>query len=103
MKQKTEKKVQSLRALILKDKSWNTFSNGLTLVRLVCAPVVVVSLYYAYWLTAFVVFMFAAGTDLLDGYIARAWNEQTHLGAFFDPIADKFLLISSFGALVFER
>ncbi len=101
MKHGSEKRLKSQVSLITTDKSWNTLSNGLTLVRFAAAPVVMISLYHAYWLMAFVVFMFAASTDLLDGYVARAWNEQTHLGALMDPLADKVLLVSSFGALAF--
>jgi cardiolipin synthase len=83
------------------DKKWATFSNVLTILRLLLTPVVVSCLYYQKWLEAFWVFVFAASTDLLDGHLARLFDEQTHLGAFLDPIADKFLILSSFGALAF--
>jgi cardiolipin synthase len=45
---------------------------------------------------ALYLFVLAAVTDLLDGFLARATNQKTALGTFLDPLADKFLLISSF-------
>ena len=51
------------------------------------------------WL-ALVIFLFAAGTDLLDGYIARSRGQVTTLGTLLDPIADKLLTVSAFVSLV---
>ena len=48
---------------------------------------------------ALAVFLLAALTDLLDGYVARQRGSQSRLGAFLDPLADKLLLISSFVTL----
>jgi cardiolipin synthase len=45
---------------------------------------------------ALILFAGAALTDLLDGLFARLTNQKTALGTFLDPLADKFLLISSF-------
>lgn len=95
------KKIATLWQLAASDKSWGTISNGLTFVRLLLAPVVVVGLYRQCWVMAFVLFVVAAATDLLDGYIARAFDQQTHLGTILDPLADKCLLVASFGALAF--
>jgi len=86
---------------IFADKTWLTPSNGLTLSRLLLAPVVVWFLYLGAWPQAFITFVGAAATDLLDGHLARAFDGQTHLGRLLDPIADKVLLLSSFGALSF--
>jgi cardiolipin synthase len=86
---------------ISSDKTWGTVSNLLTLMRLALTPFIVLNMYYQHWISAFVLFVIAAGTDLLDGYLARALNQQTHLGALLDPIADKLLLLGSFGALAF--
>ncbi|HBR22676.1 MAG TPA: CDP-diacylglycerol--glycerol-3-phosphate 3-phosphatidyltransferase, partial [Nitrospiraceae bacterium] len=41
-------------------------------------------------------FIVAALTDALDGFIARLTNQKTELGTFLDPLADKFLLVTSF-------
>lgn len=48
------------------------------------------------YLWAFVVFAVAGATDGLDGFLARRFNWRSPLGAILDPIADKFLMVSSF-------
>ena len=45
--------------------------------------------------TALGLFVFAAATDGVDGYIARRFNQKSKFGAFIDPLADKFLLITA--------
>lgn len=73
-----------------------TIPNILTTLRIILIPVFVSSLMYERYDYALFIFGFAAITDLLDGAIARAKNQQTELGRFLDPVADKFLLITSF-------
>ncbi len=51
------------------------------------------------WL-ALAIFLFAAGTDLLDGYIARRRRQVTKLGKLLDPVADKLLISAAFISLV---
>ncbi|AFI06212.1 CDP-diacylglycerol--glycerol-3-phosphate 3-phosphatidyltransferase [Helicobacter cetorum] len=46
------------------------------------------------------VFLFAAFTDLLDGYIARNYQAKSRFGEIFDPLADKMLILSAFLGLV---
>ncbi len=48
-----------------------------------------------------VVFCIASLTDLIDGWSARKLNQESELGVFLDPLADKFLVISAFIALLF--
>ncbi len=48
-----------------------------------------------------VVFCIASLTDLIDGWSARKLNQESDLGRFLDPLADKFLVISAFIALLF--
>ncbi|HKQ59703.1 MAG TPA: CDP-diacylglycerol--glycerol-3-phosphate 3-phosphatidyltransferase [Candidatus Polarisedimenticolaceae bacterium] len=51
-------------------------------------------------LLAVVIFLIAAATDALDGYLARSRNQITDLGKLLDPIADKLLTVSAFISLV---
>jgi len=76
--------------------TWN-LPNILTLLRLLAAPMVAVMfLYfhrpYADWF-ALILFITAAITDWLDGYLARSWKQETKLGAMLDPIADKAMVV----------
>jgi CDP-diacylglycerol--glycerol-3-phosphate 3-phosphatidyltransferase len=69
--------------------------NLLTLLRIVAIPVLVVVFYYPAWwahLAASIIFTLAAITDWLDGYLARAFQVSTRLGAFLDPVADKLMV-----------
>ena len=76
--------------------------NLLTFSRIAAVPVVVALLYWHsilggdLWLrwVALAVFIAAGITDVLDGYFARMWQQQSSLGRMLDPIADK-LLVSS--------
>ncbi|WP_300018493.1 CDP-diacylglycerol--glycerol-3-phosphate 3-phosphatidyltransferase [uncultured Roseobacter sp.] len=81
-----------------------TLPNILTIVRLVAAPMVAVMfLYftrpYADWF-ALVLFISAAVTDWFDGYLARAWKQETKLGAMLDPIADKAMVVIALMVIV---
>lgn len=75
---------------------WN-LPNVLTLLRLIAAPgVAVMFLYfdrpYADWF-ALLLFVIASVTDWFDGYLARAWKQETKLGTMLDPIADKAMVV----------
>ncbi len=75
---------------------WN-IPNILTLLRLLAAPgVVLMFLYfsrpYADWF-ALILFVVAAITDFVDGYLARAWKQESKFGAMLDPIADKAMVV----------
>jgi len=54
------------------------------------------------WL-ALAIFLSAAATDLLDGYLARRWKQVTTIGTLLDPIADKLLISAALIALVQVR
>ena len=70
--------------------------NLLTLLRIILSPVIVILLIQGAFLKALMVFIVAGITDALDGFLARVLHQQTVLGAYLDPIADKGLLASSF-------
>jgi cardiolipin synthase len=70
--------------------------NTLTIARILIVPVFVTSILYNRYRYALYLFVVAALTDALDGLFARLANQKTPLGTFLDPLADKFLLVSSF-------
>ncbi|MBA5863694.1 MAG: CDP-diacylglycerol--glycerol-3-phosphate 3-phosphatidyltransferase [Nitrospira sp. CR1.1] len=77
--------------------------NVLTLVRILLIPVFVMLLIDPTpdrALSAAIVFVVAAVTDLLDGYVARKTGQITKLGRLLDPIADKLLVLSALILLV---
>ena len=80
--------------------TWFTLSNMLTTSRIICAPIIAFYIIHGTFSTAFIIFALAALTDTIDGRLARARNTQTLLGQFLDPVADKVLMITTFGALV---
>lgn len=76
--------------------------NRLTVARVALIPVIVVLLQFpapVWRLLALAVFMLAALTDWLDGYLARKHGIVTNLGKFLDPVADKLLVLSTMIAL----
>lgn len=52
---------------------------------------------------ALALFVIAAGSDWIDGYLARAWNQYSDLGRMLDPIADKILVIILITILAWDR
>lgn len=83
--------------------SW-TLPNILTVLRLLAAPgLAVMFLYFnrpwADWF-ALLLFVSAAVTDWFDGYLARAWKQETRLGTMLDPIADKAMVVIALMVIV---
>ncbi len=80
-----------------------TLPNILTFSRIASIPVVVALMYISQplgnWL-AFSVYVYACVTDFFDGYLARAWSQQSAFGRFLDPIADKLLVATLLMMLV---
>lgn len=70
--------------------------NTLTIIRIILIPVFVTAIIYDRYDYALYIFVIAALTDGLDGLTARIKNQKTALGTFLDPLADKFLLVTSF-------
>ncbi|MDD5349138.1 MAG: CDP-diacylglycerol--glycerol-3-phosphate 3-phosphatidyltransferase [Chthoniobacteraceae bacterium] len=92
-----------------------TLANQITLARILAIPVfVTMAVYYGLgvqegqpheWqrIAAIAVFILAAVSDGLDGYIARHYNQRTRLGLILDPIADKGLLLAGLFTLTFSN
>ena len=78
-------------------------ANWLTIIRILLIPVFVTLLVYRRPGPALLVFGAAAFTDLLDGWAARHWKDESTLGAFLDPMADKLLLTASFVTLTYLK
>ena len=80
--------------------------NCLTALRIALAPIFLLLLFADTWYwksLAFVVFSAASLTDLYDGKLARAGNQETPLGRFLDPLADKILVTSALVALALNK
>ena len=71
-------------------------ANCLTLFRILTIPIFLEFLAYHFYWEALLVFAIGGFTDFFDGYVARRMNQQTALGAYLDPVADKLLVITSF-------
>src|SRR5258708_17163589 len=89
--------------------------NSLTILRIFFVPLLVAALVQEdvaisvggvlitnEWLSL-AIFLSAAGTDLLDGYLARRWKQVTTIGTLLDPIADKLLISAARISLVHGR
>lgn len=77
--------------------------NLLTYLRIIMVPALVATFYMegdnAHW-AALALFTVASVTDYFDGYLARAWEQQSNLGRMLDPIADKLLVSAALLMLV---
>jgi cardiolipin synthase (CMP-forming) len=73
-----------------------SFPNQLTLLRMIFLPFIILRLVDGHYLFALVLFVLAGLSDGLDGLLARTLKQQTLLGQYLDPIADKALLSTVF-------
>jgi CDP-diacylglycerol--glycerol-3-phosphate 3-phosphatidyltransferase len=74
--------------------------NQLTFMRLILSIVLFCFIVAGYYMTSMWLFIIAAGTDWLDGYYARKYNEVTTLGRILDPFADKVIVCGTFIFLI---
>jgi cardiolipin synthase len=80
-----------------------TAPNQLTLLRMIFLPFIVIYLVKHDFKWALALFIFAGMSDGLDGLLARTLHQQTVLGQYLDPIADKLLMSTMFLVLSIER
>ncbi|HEY4592261.1 MAG TPA: CDP-alcohol phosphatidyltransferase family protein, partial [Thermoanaerobaculia bacterium] len=73
-----------------------TIPNLLSLFRMGLIPLFVILVVNGDLRKALLVFVVAGVTDALDVFIARFWHQQSPLGAYLDPIADKLLLTTAY-------
>jgi cardiolipin synthase len=73
-----------------------TAPNQLTLLRMMFLPFIVINLVEGHYSWALILFVLAGLSDGLDGLLARTLKQQTILGQYLDPIADKLLLSTMF-------
>ena len=82
--------------------SWN-LPNILTFLRVLCIPLMVGAFYLAgpyAGITSAIIFVVAAITDWLDGWVARTLDQESEFGAFLDPVADKLIVATALVLLV---
>ena len=68
--------------------------NLLTILRMCMIPIFASLYYSAMQPAALVVYLLAGATDILDGYLARKWNQITSFGKLMDPLADKLMTLT---------
>jgi CDP-diacylglycerol--glycerol-3-phosphate 3-phosphatidyltransferase len=76
------------------------FAIFITLSRIALTPIIIFFMVQNSWHLAFVVFMIAVCTDLLDGFVARRLQQESKFGQILDPIADKILLGTVMSAIL---
>tara|TARA_Y100000813_G_C24063001_1_gene304925 strand:+ start:234 stop:791 length:558 start_codon:yes stop_codon:yes gene_type:complete len=69
--------------------------NIITISRLLLTPYIVWLILSESYFLGFIFFLLSGVSDALDGFIAKRFNQETILGSYLDPIADKFLIVSS--------
>ena len=76
-----------------------TIPNLLSFIRIILVPIIVVLYLKKHMVAATVLVVVSGASDMLDGFIARTFNQVSDLGKLLDPIADKLFLVSAFIAL----
>ena len=80
-----------------------TLATKFTIFRILAVPVVVFAMFKHWWGIAFLLFIMAALSDAIDGYLARNFGQASVLGACLDPLADKLLILAIYFTLAFVQ
>ena len=80
-----------------------TLATKFTIFRILAVPVIIYAMVNHWWGIAFGLFMMAALSDTIDGYLARNFGQATVLGACLDPLADKLLILAIYFTLAFVQ
>ncbi len=80
-----------------------TVANQLTMLRMALVPPFVLLVLDRQFTWALVVYVVAAATDALDGWVARHAKQTTRLGQMLDPVADKLLAAATYVLLTWDR
>ncbi len=94
VRRRTERRIEANSWKVVKN-----LPNLLTLIRIICIPLIIVFLSIdktSFNVLAAISFAFASITDLIDGFWARRTSQVTTFGKFFDPLADKLLVSAAF-------
>jgi CDP-diacylglycerol--glycerol-3-phosphate 3-phosphatidyltransferase len=78
------------------EPSHGNLPNQITAARIMLAIVMFFTLHFGQYGSSLALFVVAAGTDWLDGYLARSRNQVTQLGRILDPLADKLIISGTF-------
>lgn len=78
----------------MKESMILTFASCISLSRIALTPFIIYSFVQGYYSLGFVLFCVAVLTDLVDGFVARKFNQESRFGQMLDPVADKILLTS---------
>lgn len=79
-----------------------TLANKITILRIILVPIFIIALLSRLWWSV-LIYIPIILSDCIDGYIARVKKQQTFLGAFLDPLADRLLLIFTFLTLSYQN
>jgi len=80
-----------------------TVPNALSVFRILLAPIFLWTVLNGMAREALLIFVIAALTDLLDGFVARIWHQRSKLGVVLDPAGDKLLMATSYIVLALPR
>lgn len=83
--------------------NYKVIPNILTMLRILLVIPCGLAFYFGYYSGAIAIFVLAAVTDGIDGYLARKLGCQSKLGAIMDPLADKFLVVTLFFILTIKN